>query len=51
MNTTFNFSGKVALVTGGVSGIGAAASLAFTRAGAKVIACGVTELPRLRASR
>ena len=43
MNTTFNFSGKVALVTGGVSGIGAAASLAFKRAGAKVIACGVTE--------
>ncbi len=43
MNTTFNFSGKVALVTGGVSGIGAAASLAFKRAGVKVIACGVTE--------
>ena len=43
MNTSFNFSGKVALVTGGVSGIGAAASLAFKRAGAKVIACGVTE--------
>ena len=48
MNTTFNFSGKVALVTGGVSGIGAAASLAFKRAGASVIACGVTE--RLKAS-
>ena len=43
MNSTFNFSGKAALVTGGVSGIGAAASLAFKRAGAKVIACGVTE--------
>ena len=43
MNTSFNFSGKVALVTGGVSGIGAATSLAFKRAGAKVIACGVTE--------
>ena len=43
MNTSFNFSGKVALVTGGVSGSGAAASLAFKRAGAKVIACGVTE--------
>lgn len=43
MNTTFDFSGKVALVTGGVSGIGAAASLAFKRAGASVIACGVTE--------
>lgn len=43
MNTTFDFSGKVALITGGVSGIGAAASLAFKRAGASVIACGVTE--------
>ena len=43
MNTAFNFSGKIALVTGGVSGIGAAASLAFKRAGASVIACGVTE--------
>ena len=43
MNTTFDFAGKVALVTGGVSGIGAAASLAFKRAGASVIACGVTE--------
>ncbi len=43
MNTIFNFSGKVALVTGGVSGIGAAASLAFKRCGASVIACGVTD--------
>ncbi len=43
MNTTFNFTNKVALITGGVSGIGAAASLAFKRAGASVIACGVTE--------
>ena len=43
MNTAFNFSGKTALITGGVSGIGAAASLAFKRAGARVIACGVTD--------
>ena len=43
MNTSFNFSGKVALVTSGVSGIGAAASLSFERSGATVIACGVTE--------
>lgn len=43
MNTRFDFSGKTALVTGGVSGIGAATSLAFKRAGAHVIACGLTK--------
>jgi NAD(P)-dependent dehydrogenase (short-subunit alcohol dehydrogenase family) len=43
MNTTFNYSGKTALITGGVSGIGAATSIAFKRAGANVIACGVTD--------
>ena len=43
MNTCFDFSGKTALVTGGVSGIGAATSLAFRRAGASVIACGLTQ--------
>ena len=42
MNTSFDFTGKTALVTGGVSGIGAATSLAFKRAGANVIACGLT---------
>jgi NAD(P)-dependent dehydrogenase (short-subunit alcohol dehydrogenase family) len=43
MNFRFDFSGKTALVTGGVSGIGAATSLAFKRAGAAVIACGLTD--------
>jgi NAD(P)-dependent dehydrogenase (short-subunit alcohol dehydrogenase family) len=43
MNCKFDFSGKTALVTGGVSGIGAAASLAFRRAGAAVVACGLTD--------
>jgi NAD(P)-dependent dehydrogenase (short-subunit alcohol dehydrogenase family) len=43
MNFKFDFSGRTALVTGGVSGIGAATSLAFKRAGANVIACGLTD--------
>lgn len=43
MDFAFDFTGKTALVTGGVSGIGAAASLAFKRAGAHVIACGLTD--------
>jgi NAD(P)-dependent dehydrogenase (short-subunit alcohol dehydrogenase family) len=53
VNFTFDFSGKTALVTGGVSGIGAATSLAFKRAGANVIACGLTdqELAAARANR
>jgi NAD(P)-dependent dehydrogenase (short-subunit alcohol dehydrogenase family) len=42
MRTQFDFSGRTVLVTGGVSGIGAATSLAFKRAGANVIACGLT---------
>jgi len=43
MTVSFDFSGKVVLVTGGVSGIGAASSKAFLRAGAKVLACGFTD--------
>jgi NAD(P)-dependent dehydrogenase (short-subunit alcohol dehydrogenase family) len=42
MNTKFDFAGKVAFITGGVSGIGLATSIAFLQAGAKVIACGLT---------
>ena len=51
MNFSFDFTGKTVLVTGGVSGIGAAASIAFRRAGARVIACGLTvdELAHARA--
>lgn len=43
MNAHFDFTGRTALVTGGVSGIGAATTLAFRRAGADVIACGFTD--------
>lgn len=42
MNASFDYSGKTVLVTGGTSGIGAATSLAFKRAGARVVACGFT---------
>ena len=43
MNFKFDYSGKQILVTGGVSGIGRAISLAYLSAGADVIACGLTE--------
>ena len=43
MNLRFDFAEKTALVTGGVSGIGAAVSRALANAGAKVIACGLTD--------
>jgi NAD(P)-dependent dehydrogenase (short-subunit alcohol dehydrogenase family) len=43
MNFKFDFTDKTVLITGGTSGIGGAIAKAFKAAGAKVVACGVTD--------
>jgi NAD(P)-dependent dehydrogenase (short-subunit alcohol dehydrogenase family) len=43
MNFKFDFTGKTVLVTGGTSGIGGAIAKAFKAAGAKIVACGVSD--------
>ena len=43
MNVKFDFSGKIALVTGGGSGIGLASTLAFAAAGAHVVVADLSQ--------
>lgn len=43
MNTTFDFSGKVVLITGAGSGIGRATAIAFAGAGANVVVADISE--------
>ena len=43
MSIKFNYTGKVVLVTGSSSGIGAATALMFARSGAQVVVTGLNE--------
>ena len=43
MSIKFNYAGKVVLVTGSSSGIGAATALMFARSGAQVVVTGLNE--------
>ncbi len=42
-NENGNFTGKVAFITGGASGIGRATALAFAHEGARVVVAGISE--------
>src|SRR5882724_6548570 len=43
MSVSYDFSGKVALITGSSSGIGAATAILFAKSGAKVVVTGRNE--------
>ena len=43
MSVSYDFSGKVALITGSESGIGAATAILFSKSGAKVVVTGRSE--------
>ena len=50
IHNTYNLSGRVALVPGGLGGLGAAVTLAFARSGAVVVVSGSQERPDQLAS-
>ncbi len=51
MNPRYDFTGKVAFVTGAGSGIGRATALAFARGGANVVVAGIPELDHQETAR